>query len=438
MQRFAHGHSQLILSWRNHVAQTRQRGASHTSGWTSEACLRTCALAEKTRPTGATKTSPAPVQTVPDLPVVPQQSLGDAPSDSQVDETSASSLQNLSLGDAPSDSRVDKTSASSLRNVSRPETLQSKDNLTAAIRNPGNTCYLNSLLHVFARVPAFCHWFEQHLEKDGVLHNRSSCALCHIAKDIKKIRIGVQDDEPFVPKIVQRRGSWSGGLFRNARQQDVTEAIAVLLDSLNSIDKKAAMIENKDPFATPMWRALQITQTSRLHCHRCQYAKDKEERLTTLSVEVPQTSQHIEDLINNPFGGQPLQSQDDRYECPAEQPCPSHAHVTRSVQPGTWPPVLIIALKLWTPYEIQGVHHIRKNSTSVDFEVLLRVPEADAPDHLRGVIQHHGAEAYGGHYTSYVRASDNFWYHCDDNRSPQRVPVEQMLAAEAYVLIYES
>ena len=84
------------------------------------------------------------------------------------------------------------------------------------------------------------------------------------------------------------------------------------------------------------------------------------------------------------------------------------------------------------------MHHTRKNSTWVDFKVLLRVPHADAPYHLRGVIQHHGPEANGGHYTSYVRASDNFWYHCDDNHSPQRVPVEQMLAAEAYVLIYES
>ena len=112
----------------------------------------------------------------------------------------------------------------------------------------------------------------------------------------------------------------------------------------------------------------------------------------------------------------------------------SDATVTRSVLPRTWPPVLIISLKRWTTYFKQGVHHTEKNPTLVHFEVLLRVPHADAPYHSRGVIQHHGPEANGGHYTSYVRASDNFWYHCNDNRSL----VEQMLAAEAYVLIYES
>ena len=134
------------------------------------------------------------------------------------------------------------------------------------------------------------------------------------------------EDTPIVPRIVETRGSWSGGRFNNARQQDVTEAIAVLLDSLNSIDE-AAMNRIKETFATPMWRALQIKQIGRLHCHRCQYAKDKVERLTTLSLEIPQTSQHIEAFINNQFGDQSLQMQDDRYACPAEQPCPSHANV---------------------------------------------------------------------------------------------------------------
>ena len=243
---------------------------------------------------------------------------------------------------------------------------------------------MNSLLHVFARVTALCHWFEQHVETWSVPHAGLSCALCHIATDINRLRIDVQD-KPFVPRIVQTRGSWSGGLFNNARQQDVTEAIAELLDSLNSIDE-AAMIGIKDTFATPMWRALQIKQISRLHCHRCQCAKDKVERLTTLSLEVPQTSQHIEALINNQFGDQPLQSQDDRYACPAEQPCPSDANLTRSVLPATWPPVLIISLKRWTTYFIQGVRHTRKTSTWVNLEVLLRVPHADAPCHLRGVI----------------------------------------------------
>ena len=145
-------------------------------------------------------------------------------------------------------------------------------------------------------------------------------------------------DTPVVPTIVTTRGSWSGGLFNHARQQDVTEAITVLLDSLNSVDE-AAMTGISDTFGTPMWHALQIQQTSRLHCHRCQCTKDKVERLTTLTLEIPQASQHIETVINSQFRDQLLQTQDDRYSCPAEQPCPSHAHVTRSVVPTTWLPV---------------------------------------------------------------------------------------------------
>ena len=39
MHRFADGHSQFILSWRNHVARTGRRGASSTSGWISQLYL---------------------------------------------------------------------------------------------------------------------------------------------------------------------------------------------------------------------------------------------------------------------------------------------------------------------------------------------------------------------------------------------------------------
>ena len=66
------------------------------------------------------------------------------------------------------------------------------------------------------------------------------------------------------------------------------------------------------------------------------------------------------------------------------------------------------------------------------------MPNGDAPYHLRGVIEHHGAQAGGGHYTSYVRACNNSWYHCDDEQSPQQVSIDRVLRAQAYVLVYET
>eukprot|EP00973_Karenia_brevis_P044380 6148051-Karenia_brevis.AAC.1 len=69
----------------------------------------------------------------------------------------------------------------------------------------------------------------------------------------------------------------------------------------------------------------------------------------------------------------------------------------------------------------------------VDFGTLLLIPEDGTAYNLRGVIEHHGAHAGSGHYTSYVRTGEHLWYHCDDEQGPQQVSTERVLSAQAYV-----
>ena len=80
--------------------------------------------------------------------------------------------------------------------------------------------------------------------------------------------------------------------------------------------------------------------------------------------------------------------------------------------------------------------HVKINN-HVSFETLLLLDQ-DAAYDLRSVLVHHGDQPGGGHYTSYVRAQDNFWYHCDDrDERPRRSATEEVLAARAYMLFYE-
>ena len=212
--------------------------------------------------------------------------------------------------------------------------------------------------------------------------------------------------------------------------------MALLLDTLNSIDEQA-VVPQTTTFDTPMWQSLQIQRISQLRCHRCQCTSDNLERLTTFPLEVPAQPQHVETLLASQFGEQPLNTDDDGYRCPAADTCPLGTHVTRTLKPRAWPRVLIINFKRWKTYFHNGVHRAEKLSTQINFEVLMRVPEGTLPYHLRGVIEHHGTAANGGHYTSYVRSSNNSWYHCNDSCSPRHVPTEQVLSAQAYLLIYE-
>ena len=100
-----------------------------------------------------------------------------------------------------------------------------------------------------------------------------------------------------------------------------------------------------------------------------------------------------------------------------------------------WPPVLAVHLKRWEVTSTRPFKQ-RKVPTLVEYRSVFVVDAAQPAYLLRGVVEHHGG-AGGGHYTSIVRAPDNFWYSCDDERSPERVPTATALATQAMILVYE-
>eukprot|EP00973_Karenia_brevis_P067150 9338084-Karenia_brevis.AAC.1 len=280
-----------------------------------------------------------------------------------------------------------------------------EDNVTASLRNAGNTCYLNALLHVFGRVPALRRWFRQHAAIWGEAHAALNCPLCLIAADINKLCIDV-GLTAFTPSIVRTRAIWSNGAYNNFEQHDVAEAARFLLDSLNSVDERAMnardpwfegrSLDDVNRFTTPMWKLMKFSFINQIHCTTCGFTSGKEEQLCTLPLELPDQPQQIEVLLANQWGEQLLKPGESPYQCPNDTPCGPGARVQRIVLPKHWPKVLILSLKR---FAWQG-GDIRKICTQVDFETLLLVPDGQAPYHLRGVIEHHGREARGGHYTA--------------------------------------
>ena len=147
-------------------------------------------------------------------------------------------------------------------------------------------------------------------------------------------------------------------------------------------------------------------------------------------MALPEEPASVEELLNDYWGSHLLTDHGDRCEhcgmyCNREQ----HTMVQR------WPDILAVHCKRW---EVVSLHpfHQKKVHTPVSFETVLLASVDQPPYHLRGVIVHAGG-AGGGHYTAYVRATDNHWYFCDDFEVPCRVGVDRVLSAEAYMLFYE-
>ena len=95
-------------------------------------------------------------------------------------------------------------------------------------------------------------------------------------------------------------------------------------------------------------------------------------------------------------------------------------------------------LKRWRTSVAEGKFEMDKASTPIVFETVLPATCNRPTYHLRGVMQHHGEHAWGGHYTCFVRSSDNCWYYCNDSAKPKKVSKNVVLAAQAYVLVYET
>ena len=148
-------------------------------------------------------------------------------------------------------------------------------------------------------------------------------------------------------------------------------------------------------------------------------------------MEVPSTGATIEQVLADQWQVQYLRDADDYcHQCSQAQSQSKHVQLER------WPRVLVLHLKRWTVVS-QWPFVREKNATPVGFEVSLAAPGKLFPYRLRAVLLHHG-QAGGGHYTALVRSADNQWYHCDDALPPKRVPVADVLSAEAYMLFYEA
>ena len=68
------------------------------------------------------------------------------------------------------------------------------DPARAALHNPGNMCYLNSMLHVLARTPSIRNWAVQHRALNTGRSGHHPCTLCDLGDDLRlysSIRFGI-------------------------------------------------------------------------------------------------------------------------------------------------------------------------------------------------------------------------------------------------------
>jgi len=317
------------------------------------------------------------------------------------------------------------------------------DHAKGALRNLGNTCYLNATLHVLTRIPSLRRWCASHqmrfAEDNG--HPRD-CVLCSLAFDLARLAVDVSGVAA-APHIAERRATWSQGAFDDYEQHDAHEAFGALLEACEKVDADAARQlgipelnrnggTNSSRYSTPFWKAFGGILLSQVRCHACGHVDAQYEMWHCLSIALPRRTVTIEHLLSNHWGTEPLRGEDDKCE---QRRCLVRRRRSQETRLIRWPNILAIHLKRWAVISMVPFCQ-EKIDAHVAFENVLLVDTERPPYHLRGVVVHDGA-AGGGHYMAYMRAPDNFWYFCDDRRAPRLALIGEVLQAQAYLLFYE-
>ena len=263
-------------------------------------------------------------------------------------------------------------------------------------------------------------WHASHLGQD--------CPLCCLGRDLKAIAERL-DHEPYKPEIVRTRASWSGNQFLDFIQQDVDDAMMLLSMALEKAESKVP----SPGLPGSYWQLLAHTSEELFRCTSCGAAREQTHPTISLTLPLPNETTSVDELLKSRFGNLAFADGDKSAACPAQ--CnKTPAQVQRFETVTQWPPVLILTLMR---FKTTDNNELAKLNTKMLHAERLFLEDQTIHYRLYGVVVHHGSALRVGHYTAYVREAGDSWLHCDDEQTPRVVLLQEVLDAQAYLLLYQ-
>lgn len=277
-------------------------------------------------------------------------------------------------------------------------------------QNIGNTCYLNSGLQMLVQNKELCKLILKYSDQSELLN-----IIGNFIKDYYS-----ESSSILVPSEIKKIVQEKQDLFSGFNQQDSTEFIIYLLDTIDEEIKKV------DKSSKGIQHIFGIEFNSRIKCkfRECLKLYNKQEFNNFLLLDINDECTSLEDAYHKFKSGDKLEH-DEKYFC---ENCQTKRIASKRFTIESWPDSLYIWLKRFT----QKGRQVFKNSQELDIPLVWR-----RSNHLHGAVIHYGSLS-GGHYV-YVGKQNDKWYLFNDSSVSEITSESELknLISKAYWLYYK-
>eukprot|EP01080_Neovahlkampfia_damariscottae_P004359 gene4359-7715_t len=294
--------------------------------------------------------------------------------------------------------------------------------------NLGNTCYMNSILFALSNLENF----KKNLKNEKFDSNNEKYKIMSLLKklifNLKGNKCTELED---LKKIIEKKNNQ----FTGHSQQDAHEFLMTCCNFISEFDLGVEC---------PIDLNFNFEVIKTFYCTKCKDSSIKEESFIDIILNLNE-EKNVSNLLDSFFKTENLEKKCEK--------C-NHRESTVTYEIKKLPKCFILQLKRFEPNivnnEFIGLKKVKEEieiMNQLDFEKFCKINVGEKEEiknifDLKSIIVHSGSSPNSGHYTCYIKNSDEIWYECNDNvitkqRKHEPVLKDKMIKKNAYILFYE-
>ncbi|XP_074875436.1 ubiquitin carboxyl-terminal hydrolase 42-like [Buteo buteo] len=299
----------------------------------------------------------------------------------------------------------------------------------AGLHNPGNLCFLNSILQCLTYTPPLANYLLSR-EHSQSCHQRGFCVMCRMESHVN--RVLRSSGSAIYPSAVISVLSLIGEHFQLGTQEDAHEFLRYTVDAM----QRACLngISNLDISSESTTIVHQIFGgflRSRVTCSSCKAVSDSYEAFLDIPLDIKAASSVTAALAD--FVKPEQLDGENCFKC---SQCNKMVAASKRFTIHGAPRVLTVCLKRFEDFTGGKINKVVKYSNCLDLRPYMSQPDGESLFYsLYAVLVHSGNGCHSGHYFCYTKASNGLWYEMNDS-SVGHCDISTVLQQQAYLLFY--